>query len=385
MKKIFLFICINFVLLFSAFSEVLYAPDWGYSLDIPEGFLLVDSQDNARFQLQSSVLPIELLILSYEEGRYDDSRSTLQDVFSKLQVDGEIADVEWRNENQALGYYSVTMNNALHVGWAVAVILPENKGTVAFLCHAPEETFSDCEQIIVSVLDSICIDRGSNFEAGIFTQYAFPNESEKKITLDIAGKKINTSIDTVDILASDFVIQREYAILELYANSNLWKEAWQRYYRLIYRDSYKRLENVAFDIYSALSPELKRKYTENFDTVLVQTLLTWVQGFSYERIPLGTDFAPLPAIISGAGSDCDSRAMLLSVLLDQMNYDTMVFFSPEYSHSLFGINLDAPGARICVDDKSYLVGETTASVSLGQVAQDHADPTKWIHVEGLQF
>lgn len=385
MKKKLIVILFSCVFLFSSFADVLYAPDWGYSLDMPEGFLIAESQDGARFQLQHSALPIELLILSYTEDRYIDARSTLEDVFSKLQAEGEIAEIEWRNNTQALGIYNVVMNNAIQSGWAVSVILPENKGTAVFLCHAPQEAFADCEQIIISILDSICIDRGSNFEAGIFTQYAFPKEGDVQIELEIAGKKIQTTIDSSDVMANNFVIQREYAILEFYAGTNLWKEAWQRYYRLIYRDSYKRLERVAFDIYSALSPGIRRANKDSFDATLVQTLLTWTQGFDYERIPLGTDFAPLPAMLLGQGSDCDSRAMLLSVLLDQMNYDTMVFFSPEYSHALFGINMEGAGARIAVDEKMYLVGETTAPVNLGQVAQDQSDPTKWIHVEGLQF
>ena len=385
MKKKLIFSSIIFLFFSTIFADVIYSPDWDYSLDLPEGFLIVDEQDRARFRLQHSALPVELLILSYNNERYDTSRLALDDVFTKLQAEFDIAEIEWRNETQSIGCFSATMNNVLQTGWAVSVVLPENRGTTVFLCYAPEEIFADCEQIVISCLDSICIDRGSNFEAGIFTQYAFPNEGEQKIELEIAGKKIKTSIDSVDVLANEFVIQREYNILKFYADSDMWKEAWQRYYRLIYRDSYKRLEKVAFDIYSKLSSDIRKNNSDNFESAFAQTLLSWVQTFEYKRIPVGTDFASLLSIIGGEGSDCDSRAMLLCVLLDQMNYDTMLFVSLEYSHAILGINLEGVGAKISVGDKNYLVGETTAPVNLGQIAQNQSDLNKWIHIEGMQY
>ncbi len=385
MKRTLLICILFFSIFYRMFADVIYSPDWDYSLDLPEGFLIVDQQDNARFKLQHSSLPIELLILSYENGRYEDARSTMTDVFTKLQGEFDIAEVEWRNQIQAIGFFSSNMNNVVQNGWAVSVVLPENRGTTMFLCYAPEEIFPDCEPIIMSSLDSICIDRGSNFEAGIFTQYAFPSEGEQIIELEIAGKKIKTSINSVDVLANEFVIQREYDILKFYADTDMWKEAWQRYYRLIYRDSYKRLEKVAFDIYSKLSSDIRKKHGADFETAFAQTLLSWVQTFEYKRIPVGTDFASLPSILCGEGSDCDSRAMLLCVLLDQMNYDTMLFVSLEYSHAIFGINLDGVGAKIPVSDKNYLVGDTTATVNLGQIAQNQSDLNKWIYIEGMQY
>ena len=369
----------------SLFAEVFSVPDWGYSLDLPEGFIMTNVQDDARFQLQHSALPIEILIASYNSERYNTARAAMEGVFSQLQAEYAIDDVIWRNETQAVATFSLYMNNTLQSGWAVAVVLPANVGTAVFVCYTPEEVFADCEQILISCLDSICIDRGSNFEAGIFTQYAFPSEGDVEIELDIAGKKIKTSLDAVDLIANEFVIQREYALLEFYGDSNLWKEAWQRYYRLIYRDSYGRFKKMAFDIHSKLYPDIRRTTSDNNEFIFAQMLLTWVQGFEYERIPFGTDFAPLPSIVSGAGSDCDSRSMLLCVLLDQMNYDTMLFVSPEYGHSIFGVNLEGAGARIPVGEKSYLVGETTAPVNLGQIAQGQSDLDKWIHIEGLQY
>ena len=94
-------------------------------------------------------------------------------------------------------------------------------------------------------------------------------------------KQIKTTIDKVDIEASKFVVDLEYAVLNLYANHKMWKEAWQRYYRMIYRDNAGRIQQSAADIYKGLYPELKKSYPQDADIKYAQALLSWVQTFSY--------------------------------------------------------------------------------------------------------
>jgi len=155
---------------------------------------------------------------------------------------------------------------------------------------------------------------------------------------------------------------------------------------MIYRDSYLRLQKAAFTLYNQLYPIAKKKDPENPNRELAQILLTWTQGFDYEREKTASDFANLPSIIAGGGSDCDSRSMLLAVLLAQMHCKTMMFVSAEYSHAIFGIAVTGqPGknAHIDVDEISYLLGETTAKVDIGMIAKDLSDSSKWIPIEGI--
>ena len=170
-------------------------------------------------------------------------------------------------------------------------------------------------------------------------------------------------------------------MLKLFADTELWVQAWQRYYRQIYRDAYHRLKRPAFDIYAALyrSDTLERSKKEPAE--ITKELLNWVQSFEYQRDTINSDFVSLPAVLSGeSGSDCDSRSMLLAILLRQMNIETVIFVSPIYSHAMLGVNLNLPGAKIQVDGTEFLLGETTDSVELGLVAKEMSVTENWLPV-----
>ncbi len=364
-------------------AEQLQSSYWGYTLDLPEGFVLSSQQGSSHFQFDHSLVPVSLLIASYEKERYTTAKQALTASYKSLNVQGETHSVRWRNNDNEVGSFLMQHGGVDYAGWAVSVVLPEEKGVTVCIAYAPKNVFSQYESIIVSALDSIGIDRGSHFEAGILTRYEFENEGDITITTEINGITVEGVMDKVDVKASEYVIQREYDILVFFSQTDYWQEAWQRFYRIVYRDSYKRLERFSFSLYNALYLDLEKNDPENFDTNLTQILLTWVQNFEYLRIPLGTDFVSLNAIIAGKGSDCDSRALLLAVIMNQMRYDTMLFVSREYSHAFFGIAIEGPGARLSHNGTSYLLGETTAPVALGLVPQEFSEISKWIGINGL--
>ena len=263
-------------------------------------------------------------------------------------------------------------------GWGAAAILPNDKGTIVIFSWCPSQYEKQCNQFMVSTIDSLSIDQGSLYEAGIMTAYAYPVTSKKTpVTLTIDGKTIKTELDANDSEASNFVIDREYSVLTLYTQSNLWKEAWLRYYRMIFRDSYQRMRRPAFDIYNVLAPSCAD------ETDLAQKLLTWTQSFTYDHETDSTksDFTSLPDVLRNKGNDCDSRSMLLAILLQNMNVDSIFFISAEYSHAIAGIVSTHPGQTISVGNKKYLPGETTAKgLTWGKISQDMADYSKWFAV-----
>lgn len=364
-------------------AEQIQSPNWGYVLDLPEGFILTATQGTDNYQFEHSMIPVTLIITSYPQERYATAKQTMQTSYEKLGARGDIEEVQWRNTTAVLGYFEMTLDGQEYTGWGVAVALPDQIGITLMLAYSPSAYFAQYEQLIISAIDSLSIDRGSLYETGIITAYAYPSEGDENITVRIDNKTIPIVLDKSDTKANTFIVEREYAVLSFFANTPLWKEAWQRFYRMIYRDSYKRLEKTSFAIFNALYEDTKQDFPLNPDLALAQKLLSWTQGFKYERYPLGTDFTPLPATLTGAGSDCDSRALLLAVLMAQMNYKTMLFVSAEYSHALFGIEIEGPGARMAESGINYLLGETTAPVNMGLVPEDMSDESKWISIKGL--
>ena len=67
---------------------------------------------------------------------------------------------------------------------------------------------------------------------------------------------------------------------------------------------------------------------------VITELLSWTQGFTYERNFAGSDFTNLPKAFATESGDCDSRALLLVIMLNQLGIDAILLVSPEYSHAV---------------------------------------------------
>ena len=71
----------------------------------------------------------------------------------------------------------------------------------------------------------------------------------------------------------------------------------------------------------------------------------------------------------------------MCIILKQNGIDTSLFISREYSHAVYGAELNAEGAKIKVGEKEFLLGETTVkNLKPGLIAQDQNDTEKWIPV-----
>ena len=112
-----------------------------------------------------------------------------------------------------------------------------------------------------------------------------------------------------------------------------------------------------------------------------QKVLQFVQEKEYGRSQDSTDFTDLCSTFLGKKSDCDSRSILVAILLHQMNIKSTLFVSTEYSHAIVGAVLDKNGAKIDVAGNSYLLGETTAKVDFGLIASNLNDTSKWINIQ----
>lgn len=378
MKKIIYCLILFFVGISVSFAEILNSPTWGYSVDLPEEFVLVDKNGADSYMFENAFVSSTVILKAYKKEKFSSSLEAMETVMKQLGAEFECAEIDWRNTDCIISQFAFNLGGASNTGWAVSSLLQDSKGYVVMLCYTPTEVFYDLEQFVISCVDSLCIDYGSYYSPGPLTSFAFPKGEVQNHTVEIAGEKIDFPLNSNDIEADKFVVEREYSVLSLYQESEMWVEAWQRYYRQVYKNAYSRLKIAAFNIYNRL---IKTCESENPEIELAQKLLSWTQGFDYVRDFTSTDFTPITASITGTGSDCDSRAMLLACLLHHMNYDTCLFISAEFSHSLFGIVLDKTGAKINIDGRQFLLGETTAQVDIGLVPANMNQTDKWIFVE----
>ncbi|MBE6353750.1 hypothetical protein [Treponema sp.] len=346
-------------------------------MDLPEGFGVKETGENGKyFMLSSSVVPVTAIIRIYPEGRFSSNREALTDIMTKFSLSAQTGDFKWGEGISAMSIFEGNILGIQSSGFAISTTLPDSQGTFAYLIWSSSEDFENTASFMGSFMDSLYVSADNSLECGAMTAFAYPESEETEETdINIEGIEIKTILNATDREAADYLVKREYFTLLCYQSSPAWQLAWQRYYRMIYRDSCSRLLKPAYDIYKELAPFC------NDNTDLAQKLLNWTQGFEYSREKNEADFTSLPAALTGEGCDCDTRAMLLCVLLNGMNMDCCLFVSPSFNHAVAGLVSDHPGFGFTLGEKKYLTGETTAKdLSWGKIASDMADQSQWIPV-----
>ncbi len=351
-------------------AEVLGSDGW--ALDIPEGYILAEKSGTTRYHLTNSLYPVELQIAVYPLSQFPDASKALAHVTGQLKSTGTEVSLSWRNRRAAIGRIEAKSV----AGWAEAVELDNKKGWLALACYADEARAVELEALMVSTLDSVCTDQGSYFESGPMTAFAWPKGKEvgKKFTDGNASQNVPLRED--DESAAQSVVDREFSLLTAYLGSEYVIPAWQRYYRMIWRDSWARLTKAIFSV-GAGWPTDSRALTEK--------TLAWTQSFSYERNFSGSDFTNLPEAFIERKGDCDARALLMVLMLNELGVDAVLLVSPDYSHAVAAVDCPGEGARFTVGGKKYLLCDTTAKVGPGLIAADMADPAKWFAVSFFAF
>ncbi len=363
---------------FSCFSEIV-------SIDLPEGFYTKDSSsDGKSYLLGCDFSTSNAAIRIYDAKRFSTAKEALDSSMKNLKVNFESEEFFWYSKASAFSVFDGNIGGIYSRGMSAATVVPENSSVIFIMLWTSAENFENEYPLFASFFDGLYVDMQSYFSKGILTSYLDSEEMENlesgteekiDVNLEIDGHQIKTNLFAKDSTFAQEFIEREYQVLCLYQKDSRWKEAWQRFYRLIFRDSCARLKKASFDIYNALAP-----YCAD-ETDFAQKLLNWVQEFNYERESTQSDFANLPSILLGGGSDCDSRSLLLAVLLNEVNIDSCIFVSAEYSHAVAGLISSHPGFSFEAEEKNYLVGETTAkNLNWGNISKDQADRSKWIEV-----
>lgn len=353
-------------------AEIIGMPDEGWSIDLPEGFTLADRAGRDRFRFTHTLFNADLLIAQYQQSMFNSAESALKHVQSQFTSTTDKASFIWRNREAAIG----RIDPGTSAGWILVLELPEHRGWLSFAAISPPDEYERCEFLLISALDTVCTDDGSWFSSGPMTSFASPSEGSLEARFEALGLHLNVLFDLIDQDAAQSVVDREFSLLTTYLNTPLVIDAWKRYYQIIWKDSWERFERTAFVLSARLPKSSEEKTAE---------LLAWVQDFQYERNQAESDFLALPATFIDKRGDCDSRALLMVLLLNQMGIDAILMISPEFSHALVGSDCPGEGARFESGGKKYLVSDTTAKVAAGMVPSDMADPTKWFAVHFSAF
>lgn len=421
---IFLFTIIFVLATRGAFAKQL-GSDFGFFVEMPAGFVPGEGDGRTRFSYSDPYGGMEFDIRVYEAGRFASAEAMAADVATRLSSTGESEPFLYEGRHAVLSELNFSLNGAAKKGYALFILgrpvpgasmtaaaagaagsgtastapssspsgasgaegraqasrselpPPPPERSFALLAFTDTARFQAYSDLILSCLDSFSIDTVALRHPGPLSQFVLawpPNETETKTVLLPDGTSVGLPWSKEEAAQEMSTAVREYHVLESYAKSpDLWEEAWARFYRMVFRESASRLDR--------LSLEFARILPLDDPTECARRVLAWVQGFTYQRNTKGIDFVPpLEAAFERRG-DCDTRAMVMAVILERLGIHCVLMLSREYSHAMLGVDVPGGGQRFPWKGKNYLVAETTAKVGLGMIAASQADFSKWMGVE----
>ena len=378
---VFLLLVFHFSLLFSA---PLYSPTWGFSVDLPEGYEYIEGDGRDRFSFENDQGARFDLIVYYgtssDAAPYASLQALVSDVHSRLNNTGSFDFFEYRQRTACHMELLFSMPGRGQMsGWAlffelvprdVSAGLPLQPMLLA-MAYGPAAR-ADLHLLHFSALDSLAPSEGDRLAPGPMTDFLYPREN--RVRTAVFGMDLEAWIFEEDAEAAQALVDREFEVLRLFEHAPNWQEAWLRFYRAIFRDSFDRLIDIAFLVERSLNvPAL-----ENRD--LAEKVLQWVQSFEYERDLLGSDFVNVVSAATEGRGDCDSRAMLWAIILRQAGIPSAIMVSRHYGHAMGLADLPGTGARFEVNEERFLVAETTAKVSIGLIGETVSHIDYWLAV-----
>jgi hypothetical protein len=350
---------------------------WGYYINIPRGWVVIDDNpDSIAFSDPSGTAVIQ--ILAFPGDAFSASQGIADFVISRLAAQGDQAPFAYNGREAVFGDLSFDAGGLPARG--MFFFLEGEKADYTVQSFTAKDKLEEYSHVLFSALDSFSpTDEGMTAPGPVAQFLRSPGEADlQRGTITIGGNALPFSYNPEGIQLSQEVINREAQILSAYDPSSTqekdWKAAWKRYYRMIYRDSYTRLQGAAQEL---------RRYFNVHETPreeIPAILLSWLQDFEFLQTGGIADLeSPLSCVVNERG-DCDSLGLVFLILLDYLEIDGALFVSLEYGHSLAGVAVPGKGARIPVDGTDYLVAELTDPVDLGLISKDMADPSKWLGI-----
>lgn len=393
------------LVLLLGFSAVLSAgtvfqnPDFRYVVDIPVGWQVLDAQRSDFVSFADPERNAVFQIIAFPGEQFVTARDLDLFVRERFGADGSRSDFRYAGDHAVFADYSFSTGNDATAGITVRgymVFINGDEFDFAVMTYAVLEHYEWYHDILLSALDSFSPDARNRMHPGpVSTFYAapakeqlgqengavlvLPSGAEYTLPPRIASEGLRE--------ASQVLIEREARVLADHAPPEGapsrtgdgpapdWARAWRRYFRMVYRDNYDRLEPVA----EALFEDLARKGVSREE--MPARILAWLQEAQYTRTSSLSDLmSPAWCLVDFAG-DCDSLGLTYAIILHHLGFDAILMVSMEFAHALVGVDVPGEGARFPFEGRQWLVAELTAPVPIGRIAEDMSDIGGWIGIK----
>ncbi|MEW5814177.1 MAG: hypothetical protein AB1798_02115 [Spirochaetota bacterium] len=366
----FVFFGIYVLLSLSLYAKPYALKDSTAFFDLPDGWEALDASEPGKLSFTDADHTAVFQIRSVSGDRFASAEEMQKTFSSQLNASGDTAPFSYSGRDSVLADF--TFNAGRYTARGYFIFINGSDYDYILLAFTAAEMYDEMHGFLLSVLDSFSPDKKGIYLSGPVSQfyYPFPGENRKTVNLSFENKRVGVLIDKGEIDAASVLIEREARVLAAFKKDR--NEAWLRYYRMIYRDNFHRLDGA----YEKLKGELLKAGVDRVDIPV--RLLEWIQSFEYARSGTPSDLlSPLETVIRESG-DCDSRGLLYIILLKHFGFESILLVSTVYGHSVTAVDIAGKGARFSYNGKNYLIAEMTKPIGIGLIAQDMADPAGWI-------
>ena len=165
-------------------------------------------------------------------------------------------------------------------------------------------------------------------------------------------KEVKAGMDYIDALAEmsykDLGLQSRYPDPVTEA-----RVVWAEVYRRVFNHSNPKMKSIL----EGFNKIFKEEKIGAKDRIIF--VFTFVQNIPYERPGGVLDLFPPLGTLAYRYGDCDSKAILLYVILERMGVDCAMLWSYKYKHAMLGVAVSGSGNYKTFNGKKYFFLETT--------------------------
>lgn len=359
-------------------AEQAYHPSLGYWIDAPTNWQPVGTGNDSVVAFSDPSDRAILQIMSFEADRFDSAESIAEHVRDRLGAAGEVVPYTYLGRDAMLADLTFKGPGGAMRGYFV--FLDHPFADHAAFAYVVESAYDDAHDLLLSAVDSFAPTARARHRPGPVSAFLSDPATSGWESREIHGPfgPMRVRLDVTGVTDSQALIEREARILSLFqAGGRLqqgWQDAWRRFYRMVYRDSYARVAPVA---------ETLRAETEERELArekIPAVLLEWLQDFEFTRTGSLSDLASPTTCMLEMSGDCDGLGLLYVILLHHLGFDAILMVSLEHAHALVGVDVEGSGARFPYRGTEYLVAELTDDVDIGMIAAGMANPADWIGI-----
>ncbi len=370
-------------------------PDFEYVVDLPAGWHILDGENAEIVSFADPNRVAVFQIIAFPGSRFATAEAVDRHIRERFDAAGDSASFRYLGEPAIFADYRFSTGRFEVRGYMS--FLNRDEFDYAVMTYVSTDHYEAYHDHILSVLDSFSPDIPSRAMPGPVSQFfsadradrASDGEAGATITLPSGVEYVlPPSISSPEIReAHQILIEREARVLSSYApppesehhhgagEPPWWVTAWRRYFRMLYRDSFDRLQPVA----EAIFMDLASAGVARDD--MPARIVEWLQTARYERTASLSDLMnPASCLVEFAG-DCDSLGLTYAILLHHLGFEAIMMVSMEFAHAMVGVDVSGEGARFPFEGREWLVAELTEEVGIGRIAADMSEISAWIGVK----